>query len=217
MTRRLDARFAYGGRREERRMCRRSAGRLGVMPVNDDDALYRRFLDGDEDGLRALMDRYGNSLIFYINGYTRDLHDAEDLMIDVFSYLIVRRPAIRENGLKGYLYKAARNLALRFAEPRRKNRVFGFDDMSGEPESRELLDELYDRREERRVLHLCMGQLKAEYREALYLVFFQRMRHAEAAQIMGKSERQVSDLVFRGKKALKLLLEREDLNGAKHR
>ena len=46
-----------------------------------DETLYRRYLEGDESGLTALMERYGNSLTFYINGYLHDINDAEDLMI----------------------------------------------------------------------------------------------------------------------------------------
>lgn len=49
-----------------------------------DEELYRQYLSGDETGLDSLMQKYGNSLTLYINGYLHDLHEAEDLMIDVF-------------------------------------------------------------------------------------------------------------------------------------
>lgn len=42
-----------------------------------------------------------------------------------------------------------------------------------------------------------MDQLNPDYREALYLVYFENMHHAEAAAVMGKSEKQVSDLIYR--------------------
>ena len=78
-----------------------------------DEELYRRYLDGDEEGLTALMERYGSALTLYIDGYLGDVHEAEDLMIEVFSYLLTKRPRIRDGGLKAYLYKAARHMALR--------------------------------------------------------------------------------------------------------
>ena len=65
-----------------------------------DEELYRRYLDGDEAGLTVLMNRYGDALTLYINGYLRDIHEAEDLMIEVFSYLLTKRPRIRDGGLK---------------------------------------------------------------------------------------------------------------------
>ena len=53
-----------------------------------DEIYYRRYLDGDETGLSSLMEKYGSPLTLYINGYLHDIHESEDLMIDVFSYLL---------------------------------------------------------------------------------------------------------------------------------
>lgn len=50
-----------------------------------DEELYRQYLRGDEAGLETLMRKYGNPLTLYINGYLHDVHEAEDLMIEVFS------------------------------------------------------------------------------------------------------------------------------------
>lgn len=49
-----------------------------------DEELYRRYVNGDETGLDELMKKYGNPLTMYINGYLQDVHEAEDLMIEVF-------------------------------------------------------------------------------------------------------------------------------------
>ena len=45
--------------------------------METDDALYRRYLDGDEDALGELMERHGTKLTLYLDGYLRDLHEAE--------------------------------------------------------------------------------------------------------------------------------------------
>ena len=50
-----------------------------------DEQYYRLYLDGDETGLSELMKKYGSALTLYINGYLHDLHEAEDLMIEVFT------------------------------------------------------------------------------------------------------------------------------------
>ena len=49
---------------------------------------YRRFLNGDESAFDEIMERYFDSLIFFINRYVRDLHAAEDIAIDVFSDIL---------------------------------------------------------------------------------------------------------------------------------
>ena len=44
--------------------------------MQKDEDLYRQYLNGKEEGLDSLMQRYGNSLTLYINGYLHDLHEA---------------------------------------------------------------------------------------------------------------------------------------------
>ncbi len=183
--------------------------------MSSDETLWSRYLEGDESGLIGLMDRYGSSLTFYINGYLHDVDDAEDLMIEVFAYLTVKKPRIREN-FKAYLYKAARNLALRFIAKNRRYRCFGFEDLGQEPESKTLIEEVVQTQERDRILRQCMEQLNPDYREALYLVYFENMRHAEAAAVMRKSEKQVADLVYRGKHSLRKRLKQEGITSAEY-
>ena len=78
-----------------------------------DEVFYRQYLSGDDAGLEALMKKYGDPLTLYIDGYLHDVHEAEELMLDVFAYLFTKKPKIRDGGFKAYLYKAARHTALR--------------------------------------------------------------------------------------------------------
>lgn len=177
-----------------------------------DEELYRRYLEGDEAGLSELMQKYGNALTLYIDGYLGDIHEAEDLMIEVFSYLLTKRPQIRAGGLKAYLHKAARHMAFRHKKKRRV--VFSLEQLQQEPEAEMLLEEVIGDRERNRILHLCMGRLHTEYREALYLTYFEGLRYAEAAEVMGKNVKQITNLVYRGKQSLRELLEKEGITHA---
>ena len=122
-----------------------------------DEGLYRRYLDGDEEGLTELMEKYGDALTLYIDDYLGDIHEAEDLMIEVFSYLLTKRPYIREGGLRAYLYKAARHMALRYKSKRRN--VFSLEDLAQEPEGGILIEEVIKNSECSQILYLCMGKL----------------------------------------------------------
>ena len=75
-----------------------------VHDMISDEELYRQYLSGDETGLEELIRKYDNPLTLYINGYLHDIHEAEDLMIEVFSYLFAKRPHIRDGGFRAYLY-----------------------------------------------------------------------------------------------------------------
>ena len=52
-----------------------------------DEVFYRQYISGDDAGLEALMKKYGDPLTLYIDGYLHDVHEAEELMLDVFAYL----------------------------------------------------------------------------------------------------------------------------------
>ena len=54
-----------------------------------DEVLYRQYLSGDDEGLNALMKKYGTPLTLYIDGYLHDVHKSEELMLDVFAYLFM--------------------------------------------------------------------------------------------------------------------------------
>ena len=180
-------------------------------PDENDITLYQRFLSGDDSGLQRLMERYGNSLTLYIDGYLHDIHEAEDLMIEAFAYFVAKRPRLRDDGFRAYLYKSARHLALRCLQKKRRKQIFSFDDLEQEPESDVLLETLVQTDERNRILWRCMDELAPVYREALYLVYFEGMRHAEAAAVMRKTEKQIADLVYRGRASLRKTLEREGI------
>lgn len=177
-----------------------------------DEWEYRRYLAGDENGLNRLMEKYGNPLTLYISGYLHDIHEAEDLMMEVFIYLLTKKPRIRDGCLKAYLYKAARHMALRH---KGKGRLcFSFDELPGEPECETLIEDVVKTGERNRILHFCMEQLHTEYREVLYLTYFEDMSYAQAAEVLGKNVKQITNMVYRGKKSLRGLLEKEGIFGA---
>ena len=195
---------------EANRYKRNSSEGMADSDVND-ITLYQRFLSGDDSGLQRLMERYGNSLMLYIDGYLHDIHEAEDLMIEAFAYFVAKRPRLRDDGFRAYLYKSARHLALRCLQKKRRKQIFSFDDLEQEPESDVLLETLVQTDERNRILWRCMDELAPAYREALYLVYFEGMRHAEAAAVMRKTEKQIADLVYRGRASLRKTLEREGI------
>ena len=127
-----------------------------------DEALYRQYLDGNDAGQDALMKEYVDSLTLYIDGYLHDVHESEELMLDVFAYLFTKKPRIRGDSFKAYLYKAARHMALRHKSKRKC--LFNLDAIADEPDRRLLADEVIRTEERNRVLHLCMSEMNPDYR-----------------------------------------------------
>lgn len=184
------------------------------MTKATNEALFAAYLGGDGEALRILMECYGDALTLYINSYIHDLHEAEDLMIEAFSRMIHARPRLSENGFKSYLYKTARNLALRYVDKHRRHSLFSLEGLEDEPDSGILVEALVQSEELSRILRSCMKLLNPDYCEALYLMYFKNKSYAQMAQIMGKSIKQIDHLLERGKKRLKPLLEQEGITGA---
>lgn len=174
-----------------------------------DEELYGQYLSGDETGLELLIKKYGDPLTLYIDGYLHDVHEAEDLMMETFSWLFTKKPRIRDGCFKAYLYKAARHMALRHKSRRRI--IFSLDDLTREPEAQTLVEEVVRTKERNQILHLCMDELNPDYREALYLTYFEGMSYQQAAEVMGKSVKQITNMVYRGKERLRGLLQREGI------
>jgi len=179
-----------------------------------DEELFQNYIDGDESALRELMERYGDNLTLYLNGYLHDIHTAEDLMIEAFARLAHTKPGLSANGFRAYLYKTGRNLASRYHAGLLRRHAFSLEELEQEPESRELLENIVSAQEKHRVLHLCMGRLDAEVREALWLVFFENMSYEECGRILNRKAKQVDYLLQKGKRLLREELKREGVTDA---
>ena len=177
-----------------------------------DETLYRQYLAGDDAGLDELMKQYGDPLTLYIDGYLHDVHEAEELMLDVFAYLFTKKPKLRDGGFKAYLYKTARHMALRRKSKRKL--LFGLDELADAPDGQLLVEEVIRTEERNRILHFCMAEMNPDYREVLYLTYFEGMSYAQAAEVTGKTVKQITNMVYRGKESLRKLLEREGVTNA---
>ncbi|MBR5230510.1 MAG: sigma-70 family RNA polymerase sigma factor, partial [Firmicutes bacterium] len=163
-----------------------------------DERLYLQYHSGDRKAADELVERYGDALTIYIYGFLGDIQEAEDLMIEAFALMFVKhRPVSAEGSFKGYLFKIGRNLAVRH---KRKNllRLLSFEELTFEPGSEILVETPLWGKERKAQLYKAMAGLKEEYREALYLVYFEDMSYRQAAAVMGKSEAQITKLVYRG-------------------
>ena len=77
-----------------------------------------------------------------------------------------------------------------------------------------LAEEVIRTEERNRILHFCMDEMNPDYREVLYLTYFEDMSYAQAAEVTGKTVKQITNMVYRGKESLRRLLEREGITNA---
>lgn len=171
---------------------------------------YRRFRDGDDNGLVEIIKEYKDSLIFYINGFVGDLHTAEDLAEETFVKLATKKPRFSgKSSFKTWLYSIGRNVAIDFLKHRAKANEIQLD------ESISLSDTVnfesnFLKEERKIILHRAMQKLRPEYRQVLSLVYFEDFSNKEVAAVIKKSVHNTEMLVCRARQALKAELEKED-------
>lgn len=184
------------------------------MHSENDHQLYLRFLSGETAALDELMLRHGDSLISYLHAVLHNRQDAEDLMIESFARIMVKKPSIRDGCFKAYLFKTGRSLALRFGEKRSRLQTFAIEELTEEPTSPTETEAQYLTQERRLGLHRCLNRIEQQYRETLWLVYMEGLSYREASEVLRVSEKKIDRLLQRGKLVLRQELEKEGVTDA---
>jgi RNA polymerase sigma-70 factor (ECF subfamily) len=172
---------------------------------------YRRYLAGDNSGLEQIIRDHKDGLIFYLRGFTDDILQAEELAEDTFVKLVTKRPRFNQRcKFKTWLYTIGRNIAVDHV--RRKKQCFEiiYADVPELADEEMNLEHAYIREERSILLRRAIQKLKPEYRQVLWLIYFEGFTNREAAAIMKRSTHSVETLVYRARLALKLQLDEED-------
>ncbi|MFI3236558.1 MAG: sigma-70 family RNA polymerase sigma factor [Lachnospiraceae bacterium] len=178
-----------------------------VIELDADRILYDKFLTGDHQALEELIGIHKESLTLFLYGYLKDMSEAENMMIDVFAQLVVSAGKFKGNStLKTYLFAIARHEALRYLKKHKTH--LNLDDVQEDllPTNHCAEIDLL-KKEQNRELYYAIGNLTTDYREILFLLYFENMSYKEASKIMKKSEKQITNLAYRAKKSLKQILE----------
>ena len=171
---------------------------------------YRRFLDGDDKGLAEIVRDYRDGLILYLNGVVNNICVAEELMEETFFKIITKRPRFNAKySFKTWLYTIGRNVAIDYLRHNAKQLDTSFDDLENYIQNEFDLEKLYIIEERKIAVHRALKKLNAEYRQVLWLLYFDGMTNSDAAIVMKKNARQMKNLVYRAKSALKSELDKE--------
>ena len=171
---------------------------------------YRRFLDGDESAFDLIMEELFYPLVFFIDGYVRDVHTAEDIAMDVFSELIVYKHRYNfKVSLKTYLFMLGRSRALDCLRHRKVLNMVELSEATRADDGTPALEELILTDQRKRAVNDALCQLPEQLRTAVHLVYFEDMSYEDAARVMKKNRKQVDNLLYRAKKELRSILGKD--------
>lgn len=164
----------------------------------------------DNQTLDYLLRTYGQRLVCFAYSITTSAAAAEDAMEDAFAALLVKGGKFRtEEQIRAWLYKTTRNRAVDYL--RRHKRDVPLLDVEevlhgGDLEGSAALNE----RDE--TLYRCMQSLPPLYRQVLELCYLEGFDIPQVCRILGKSRKQVYNLLARAKVTLKEKLIQEGIS-----
>ncbi len=174
-----------------------------------DNGSYLRYLNGDETAFAEIVREYFPNLTFFINRYVHDPHMAQDLAIDTFTELIVHPKRYHpKTSLKTYLFAIGRHKALNYVKRRDRFSFTELTEAERLPEEISLEDAVIaDARKQ--AVNAAVARLPEDLRVAVHLIYFEELSYEEAAKVMKKSRKQVYNLMYRAKTALRETLEQK--------
>lgn len=172
---------------------------------------YRRFLDGDDSGFVEIVRDYKDGLILYLNSFVNDIYAAEELTEDTFVKLGFKKPKYTQRAsFRTWLYTIGRNTAIDYIRRRSRHCEISIENCSEIADDATSVEKAYIREERKLLLYKAMQKLKPEYRQVLWLIYFEGFSNKEIAGIMKKSVHNVEALACRARLSLKTKLNKED-------
>ena len=170
---------------------------------------YLRFLQGDKDAIVEIVSEYNDGLVLFLNSFIGNICLAEEMAEDVFCDLLIEKPKFNgKSSFKTWLYAIARYKTLHFLKKRAKAPEVPIDELYSLSDEVDIVKN-HLKNEQKIQLHTALKKISPEYSQVLYLIFFEEFSNSETANILKKSNRQIENLLYRAKKALRSELEKE--------
>ncbi|HVN26663.1 MAG TPA: RNA polymerase sigma factor [Candidatus Paceibacterota bacterium] len=184
----------------------------GAPSLEDDAALVRSFLAGNDRGFSDLLDRHMPTVYRFAYRYLANVDDASDVTQETFIRAWKHLATFDQaRSFRTWLLTIARNASLDFIKKKKPllfSQLEAADadlDTALAPyvESPELPDAMFDRMATARVLDQALLRLSAPYRIVLSLRYAEGFKFREIAEILGEPIDTVKSKHRRGLQQLK--------------
>lgn len=175
----------------------------------EDLKMYKEFLDGNENSLGKLMEKYKSNLIYFIFKYVQNAEAAEDIYQDVVLYLLEKKEVYNfEYSFKTFIYMIAKTRALNYLKKEKIKNNYINNEKNFEIEE-DLLEKIIFSNELKRKIKNVISKMCEEYQMVIYLAIIEDLPYLEIAKIMEKNVSQVKNLLHRARAKLRKLLIEE--------
>ncbi len=176
----------------------------------DLDYLLNKIIDGDENALRLLFEKYSQKLFHLAYYYLQVKELAEEVVLDVFTIIWKKRQSLLHiKNIEYYLYTSVKNQALHYIR-----RNYSSDRTSvplyeielipenSDPESA-LLDKEYEF-----LIQEAINSLPPKCKEVFRLVLSDKLKNREIAELLSISESTVNEHIALAYKRISLYVRK---------
>ena len=197
-------------------MCVQEEVRLQSWMMTPVERLLERVCDRDRGAFGTIYDRIKGDLFRYVLYQLRNRADAEEVFNDTMLAVWKDACAFRgDSSVATWIFAIGRNKCLeRFRKNTHRPMFEDLDDYFPESERESFISkeasgfESIARSERADGIQACMGRLKPEFQEVLYLSLYQDLSYSEIAQIQNVSESVVKTRAFYARKKIRTCIER---------
>lgn len=165
---------------------------------NEDAEGWNAFLGGDNEALMRLYRRHLSALYKYGYNLVRDRPLVEDAIQDVFLYLHQHRTGLSAvQSVRYYLLRSLRHRLLALLKQHKTVSLHADEEgfFVSETTEYEWVTTQAAAERNRRLRHL-VNQLPKRQREALYLIYYEGLGYAEAAEVLGVEVKTAYNLIY---------------------
>lgn len=167
----------------------------------------------EETNFNNFYNKYNKKVFNYIYYKTRNETISEEIMQDSFLTLynmIEDKKPKEEKELKNLVLAIARNILMSYSSKiKRRNNKFNENITELYEEKVVNPEELVENRESADEFYKALSKISELQREAIILVKLKGHSYKDAAKVLDKSEDEIKQLIYRAKKSLKKVLEKE--------
>lgn len=175
------------------------------------ESSYRRDQANETLNLETLVYAYSDALVRYAYCYVGSADVAEEVTEDAFAAFFVKNKHFDTmEQARAWLYKTVRSRAVDYL--RFHKRHVALEDVQEMLSCRGPLEDILNK-ERNDAIYRSMQALPQQYRVVLHLQYFDEFEIAQICKIMGKTKKQVYNLLSRARLALKELLVKEGISG----
>lgn len=166
-----------------------------------DETVVKQILRGDIRAEQQLYDRYAAKMLGVCRMYIKDMHYAEDVMVQGFTRALNNLSKFRfEGSFEGWLRRIMIREALDFLRERTQLYFEEIDSIEADPVTAD--DDL-----DAELLQLMIDKLPAGYRTVLVMFAVEGYSHKEIAEMLGISENTSKSQLFKARNQLQEQLD----------